>query len=595
MTSKPLPQEVSYSGVKDCGPCFEMVSTNGSNDLSFQNSSGVALQGSRHDFVQLRDAYSSPIFASFLNSSSSISGSKLVQNLQLVVSNKNAEYDSSTAHIVSYGPIYRLLKPHGASSFSTIAPSASFKHPVSSSVTSKPVPTSQNGYKAGFSQIGYDGMQLGNTYNAVTSTYYSRNKPTLSNMVVSSGPIITLVMPNQTNDQLVQTINKTQSSYEPGAPIKPLVTLDQPTVETSKPSEHSQGMNHQRPTSHPQVSNEETGIFQTLKPILAPKHHLPSKDQSTPQSRIEEPRFTQLGNAYSSDTTYKSSSVFKPAQTIYMQQTAKPVQSSQSGFSQDVVYDSSSTAVPLSGSVYRFSRPGYVYGTSASTGTSMYVPSSSTKTGQSDYLQHFYQAGLTFPKVGYHSTSSAVASGDSKYGFVQSGNVYGLTDNVYTSNSQSTVGSSNLSRNPYFISKQGQSSYSTFTPLQPNYKSLPTRYMQMPSKHFSTPFSQKVSVLKHLNQMRNQMSNVHAVTSEGFQNLHHHGSLLNSDPVSSGYVVDQTSNQQGILVKPSQQFFRPLSSLSSPESQPVSSRSWYGPSQPDSGFVLRGSRPVLNF
>ncbi|XP_026788368.2 uncharacterized protein LOC113537884 [Pangasianodon hypophthalmus] len=712
-TSESLPQEVSCSGVKGQGPCSEMVSTGGSNDPSFQAASyngtfsfsGVASQGSRHDIIQLGDAYSSPVFASSLNSSPSVRGSNLVQNLQPVVSNNNAEYDPSTPHIASYGSVYRLLKPHGAYSSSRTVPSASYKLPISSSVTtmSKSIPNGQNGYKPGFSQISYDATQQGDANNSVAATYYSRNKPSLSSMVISSGPMIKFIMPNESNYQLVQTINKAQSSNEPDTSIKPLVTVDLPTTETSKPFEHSQGMIYQRPTSQPQVPNESRcQCPQTVKkPIASPKPHLASKNPSTLQSKTTETRFTHLGNAYSSvDTTHKSSSVFKPAQTTYMQQIAQQL----AGFSQDDVHDSSSTVEPLSGSVY--TRPGYVYGTFVNTGASMYMPSSSAKTVQSNYMQHFYEAGLYFTKVVYGSSSSAVASGDSKDGFTLSGNANSSADNTYTSNSQPTASGSNLSQNPYFIARQGQSSYSMFKPQQPNYKSFPTRYMQIPSKSFNTSFSQKDSVQdsEQLNQMRNQLPDIQAVTSEGFQTWHHSvlvsaplqdsdqskhprkpdsqplisiqshpykpknlfeylsslplpagqsvssnynqlqtgqstgqpesANLTNynpiqtinstskpiqgyhspapslvsqgsvglamprpvSDPLNSGYVVDQASNQSVVLVKPSQQFFRPFSSLlSSPESRPVSSESWYRPSQPDSEFALRSSRPVLNF
>lgn len=626
-----------------------MVSTSGSNDSSFQaasydaSSSGVASQGSRHGFMQLGDVYGSPVFASSLNSSPSVSAS-------------NAEHD--IPRIVSYGSVYRLLKPHGAYTSSRTVPFASYKPPITSSVTtSMSVPNGQNGYK-----ISYDATQLRDAYNSVAATNYLRNKPSLSNMVISSGPMIKFIMPNQSNYQLVQTINKAQSSYESGVPSKPLVTVDQPTVETYKPFEHSQGMNNKRPTSQPQVPNGSGHQSpQTLKPITAPKPPLISKNPSTLQSRTTEPRFTQLGNAYSSaDTTYKPSGVFNPAQTTDMQQTAKPVQSSLqiADIFQDVVHDSSSNAIPLSGSVYMFTRPGYVHGTSVSTGTSMHMPSSSAKKVQSNYMKHFYQAGLSFPKVGYGSALSALASGDSRNGFEQSGDVYGPADNAYNSNSQPTA---SLSQNPYFIARRDQSSYSTFKPLQPNYKSFPTRYMQMPLKSYNTPVSQKVSVQdsKQLNQM-NQMFDDQAVSSEGFQTWHHYGSGLVSDPVQNSdqgkrpqkpdsqplvsiqshpykpkslfdylsglpllaeqsvssaplnvsqgsvglarprsvsdplsNVVDENSYQSVILANPSQQFFRPLSSSHS--SQSGSPESWYGPSQPDSGFAPRGSKPVTNF
>lgn len=663
------PKKVSCSGVKGQGPCLEMVSKEGSNDPSFQAASysaasiGVASAESRQDFMQLGDA-------SFLNSSPSGRGSSLVQNLQPVVTNKNSEYDPSTPHIVSYGPVYRLLKPHGTHSSSRAAPSASYKPPVS---TSKSVLNGQNGYKAGFSQR--------DAYNSVAATYFSRNKPSISSMVITSGPMITFIMPNQSDHQLVQAINKTQSSHKPGAPIKSLVTVDQPAAETSKPFEHSHGMNNQRSTSQLQVSNE--GRYQSSqtvhKLVHAPKIHLASKNPSTPQSRTTE--FTQLEKDYSSpDQTYKPSNVFKAAHTTYLQQIPKPVQSSQqiADFSQGVLYGSSSMAVPLSGSVYRFTRPGY--GTPGSTDTSMHVPSSSAKTVQGDYIQHFYQPGLSFPKIGYGSPSSAVASGETMYDFTQSGNAYGSADNAYTSHSQPSSSSSNLFQNPYFLARQNRSPYSMFMPLRPNHNVFPTGSMQTPSKSFDTPFSQKDSVQdsEHLNQMRNQLSNGHAATSEGFQTWHHYGPVQNDDqgkrlpkpiqshpwkpknlfdylsslslpaeqsvssnynqlqtgqsesvkltghnliqatsstsnaiqgysnpaslhgsqesiglamprPVSSEYVVDQTSNPSGVLVKP----FSSL--LISPENRSVSSENWYGPSQPDSGFAQRGSRRVLNF
>lgn len=701
--SEPLPQEVSCVGVKSHGPCFEKVSTGGSNDPSFQaanndatsSSSGVVAQGSRPDFMQLGDAKGLPVLTSSLNSSASGSRSTLVQNLQPVVTNKSAEYEPSTPRIVSYGSVYRLLKPHGAYSSSRTVPSASFIPPISSSVTtSKVVPNGQNGNMAGFSQSSNDATPQGDTFHFLAATYYARNKPPLSSMI-SSGPIITFIMPNQSDYQHAQPINKAQSGYEPNAHIKPLVTIDHPTAGSSKHFEHSQGMNYQRPTSQPQVANEigwPSPQTNNNKPIV-PKPHLKSKNPSISQSRTTEPRFTQLVNAYSSaDTTNKPVSAFTLAQTTSSNhQISKPVQRSQqlADFPQEV-YDSSSTAVPLSGSVFRFTRPGHVHGTSVSTGTSMYVPPSSAKTEQSNYIQHFYQSGISYPKVGYGSPSSAVDSG---YGFAQLGNAYGLAENTYTSNSQPTSSHANLSQNPYFIARQGQNSYSTFKPPQPNYNSFPTTYMQMPSKSFNTPFSQKDSVQdsEQLHQMWNRMSEVKSVTSEGFQTWHHYGSILNSepvqngdqgkhpqkpiqsctykpknlfdylsslyvpaeqsvssnfnqlqtgqstgqsesvnltnynpiqrthstskaiqgyyspapfhlsqgsvglsrlrsifDPVSSGHVVNQTSNQSGVLVNPSQQFFRL-------ESRPVSSENSYGPSQPDSGFALKGSRPVLNF
>lgn len=669
-----------------------MVSRGGSNDPSFQAASYDATSSGGVSQESKQNAYGLPVFASSLNSNPSVSVSNLVQNMQPNVSNKNAEYDPSIPRVVSYGSVYRLLKPHGAYSSIRTTPSASYNSPLSSSVTSsKFAPTAQNGSQAGYPQINYAATQQGDAYNSMAATYYLRNKPSLRGMVISSGPMITFIMPNQSNDQLIQTTNKSQHGYEPNATIKPLVT-DQPTAETSKPFKYSQGMNDQRSTSRFQMLKNRCQLQQSVKKsIAAPKPHLPSKNASTPESRTTEPRFTQLGNAYSSaDTT---SSVFKAAQSTYIQQTPKPVKSSQqqADISQDV-YDSSSTTVPLSDSVYRFIRPEYVYGTSESTGSSVYMPSSSAKMVQTNYMQHFYQAGPSFSKTGYGSPSSAVASGDSRQGFAESGNVYGSSDNAYTLNSQTTL-SSSKSLNPYFIARQGGISYPMFKPLQSSYKSFLTRYTHTVSAKDSD----------QLNQMSNQMSDVKAVTSEGFQTQQHYSSVLVSDPVqnndhpqkhpqepvsqslesinsrlykpknlfdylsslpipaeqsisetdnqlqpgqsdsanlatsiqtnstsnqiwgyyspaplivsqgsaglsmpnsvsdpvSGRYGVDQTSHQSGVLVKPSQQIFRPLSSssprLNIPESQPVFPGSWYGPLQPDSGIVLRGPRTVLNF
>lgn len=649
-----------------------MVSRGGSNDPSFQAASYDATSSGGASQEAKQNAYGLPVFASSLNANPSVSVTNLVQNMQPNVSNKNAEYDPSIPRVVSYGSVYRLLKPRGAYSSIRTTPSASYNPPLSSSVTSsKFAPTSQNGYQAGYSQINYAATQQGDAYNSMAATYYYlRNKPSLRGMVISSGPMITFIMPNQSNDQLVQTPNKSQHRYEHDATIKPLVT-DQPTAETSKPFKYSQGMNDQRSTSSFQMLKNRCQFQQSVKKsIAAPKSHLASKSTSTPESGTTEPRFTQLGNAYSSaDTT---SSVFKAAQSTYIQQTPKPVKSSQqqADISQDV-YDSSSTTVPLSDSVYRFVRPEYVYGTSESTGSSVYMPSSSAKMVQTNYMQHFYQSGPSFSKTGYSSPSSVVASGDSRQGFAESGNAYGSADNAYTLNSQ-TSPSSSKSLNPYFIARQGGRSYPMFKPLQSNYKSFLTRYTHT----VSTKDSDK------LNQMSNKMSDVKAVNSEGFQTQQHYSSVLVSDPVqnndhpqknpqehvskplesinshpykpknlfdylsslplpaeqsisetdnqlqpgqsdsanlatsiqtnstskqiwgyyspaplfvsqgsaglsmassvsdpvSGGYGVDQTSHWSRVLVKPSQQIFRPLSlspRLNSPESQPVSPGSWY--------------------
>lgn len=656
-TSKPMPQEVSCSDEKGQGPCFQMVSTGGSNDSlllaasynSTSSSSGVAPPGSK----QLGDAYGSPAFASSLKSSPSVNGSNLVQNLQSVVADKSAEYDPSTSRIVSYGSIYRLRKPHGVYSSSRTAVSPSYKPTVSSSVTST---TGQNGYIAGSSQVSNDTTQPGKAYNSGAATY-SRNRLSLGSTVISSGPMIIYIKPNQSDHQLEQPISKGQSNYQPGAPIKSLVTAnqpfaDQPTAETSKP--------YPSPTSQAQVPIliRYQSTLTDNKSMTVPKPHLTSTNPSILQSSTEEPRFTHLEKTHSAvDPNYKPFGVLKPAQTTYMGQISKPVQSSQqlADFSQDIVYDPSSTAVPLSGSVSRFTRP--VHGTSVSAGTSMYAPSSSAK--REHGMQHFYQTGLAFPKVGYGSSSSTVSSGKTRYGLAQSGNGYSATDDAYTSNSQPTFSSSNLSQNPYFVTRHGQRSYSRFASLQPNYKSYPTRYMPMPSKSFITPFSQKDSV-RYSEQLKQMVS---GPVQNGIQSKHPHkpiqsrpykspnlsdytSSLLlpakqpvtsnynkvqtgqsesvnstNYNPIqrmysssksirshynpppllvsqesvgrfARGYVVDQTSNQSGVPAKPSQQVVRPLSSLGSPESWPAS---WYRPSRPDLGFALRGSGPVMIF
>lgn len=586
MTSEPLPQEVSCNGGKGQNPCFEMASTGGSNDLLFQaassgaTSSGLVSQGSMDDFMQLGDIHGVPVFASSLNSSPSVSGSNLVKNLQPVVTNKNAEYDSNTPRIVSYGPVYRLLKPHRAYISSGNMLSASDKPSVSSYVTSKPLSNGQNSYKAGFSRIRYDATQPGDTYNPVPATYISRNKPSLSGMVISSGPIITFIRPNQSDYQLQQTINKTQGSHEPGAPIKSLVTVAEPTAESPVVFEDGQGMNYERPTSQPQVPNESRSQSPQMvnKPITAPKPLLASKNPSIPQSRTTEPRFTQLGNAYSStNKTYKPANV-KVAQATYVQQMSKPVQSSyqRADFSKGVLYNSSSAAVPLTGSVYRFPRPGYIHGTSGSTGTSVYMPSNSAESEQRNYIQQLYQAGLSFPKVGYGSppSSSAVASSETMYGFTESGNAYGSGDDAaYTSNSQPTSSSSNLIQNPYFEVWQGQRSYSMVKPVQPNYKSFPRRYKQMPFKSFNTPFSQKDSVRdsEQLSQMWNWVSPVQDATSEGFQTWHHLGPVLVPDPVQNGDQAEHLQKPvQAHPCKP-KNLFDYLSRLPPPASQTVSS------------------------
>lgn len=648
-TSKPMPQEVSCSDEKGQGPCFQMVSTGGSNDSlllaasynSTSSSSGVAPHGSK----QLGDAYGSPAFASSLKSSPSVNGSNLVQNLQSVVTDKSAEYDPSTSRIVSYGSIYRLRKPHGVYSSSRTAVSPSYKPTVSSPVTST---TGQNGNIAGSSQVSNDTTQSGNAYNSGAATY-SRNRLFLGSTVISSSPMIIYIRPNQSDHQLEQPISKGQSNDQTGAPIKSLMTAnqpfaDQPTAENSKP--------YQRLTSQAQVpiliryQSPPTDD----KPMTVPKPHVTSTNPSTLQLSTIEPRFTHLGKTHSAaDPNYKPFGVFKPAQTTYMGQISKPVQSSQqlADFSQDPVYDPSSTAVPLTGSVPRFTRP--AHGTSVSAGTSMYEPSSSAKTEHG--MQHFYQTGLSFSKV---------SSGKTRYGLAQSGNGYSATDDAYTSNSQPTFSSFNLSQNPYFVARHGQRSHSMFTPLQPNYKSYPTRYMQMPSKSFNTPFSKKDSVYysEQLKQMvsgpvqiSNQSKHPHKpIQSRPYKSTNlsdYMSSLLlpakqpatsnynklqtgqsesvnptNYNPIqrmysssksiqssynpppllvsqgsvgrlARGYVVDQTSNQSGVPAKPSQQFVMPLSSsLSSPESWPAS---WYRPSRPDLGFALKGSGPVLNF
>lgn len=661
--SEPLPQDISCRGAQ--GPCLEKASTGGSNDPSFQaasysaTSSGVGSQRSRRDFMQVGDTL--PL--------------KLDQNWQPVQTSKNAEHDPSTPRIVKYGPVYRFLKPHSAHT-SRIMPSPSYKPPVSSVVTtSQFVP---NGYKDGFSQ--------GNVYNTVVATYASRNKPLLSNMVITSSPMITFIMPNQSDYQLAQTINKTQSSHEPGTPIEPLVTADKPAAETSKPFEHGQEIHYLRPPSQPQVPNESR--FQSphsvRKLIYAPKPQLARKNLPALQSKSTEPGITQLGNAYSSAD--KASNVFKAARTTYIQQTSKPVQGSRqlADFSKSDLYDSGSTAIPSSGSVYRFTRPGYIHGTSGS--SSMHVPSSSAKTEHSNFIQRFYKPGLSFPKVGYGSPSSAVASSETRYDFTQSGKVSSSACDACTLHSQPTSSTSNLFQIPYYLARQGRSSM--FQPLQPDYKSLPTRYMQVPSKGLNTQFS-AIQDSELLNDMRNQASDVQPATSEGFQTWHNYDSVLVSDhvqnddqgallqktiqsrprkpknlsdylsrlplpaeqsvannynqpytgqsngqtesvnhnpiptinstskaiqgfyntvpllgsqgnggfatirPVSSGYVVDQTTNHLGVLVEPFQQSTRPSSSSLS--SQHVSSENWYGPSQADLVFALRGSRPVVNF
>lgn len=679
MTSEALPQEVSCSDVKSQGSCFGTVSRGASYEPSFKaaSSSGGASQDSRND------AYGS-VFASYLNSIPSVSGSK---NMQPVDFNKNAEYEPSTPRVLSYGSVYRLLKPLGAYSSTRTALSTKYKPPISRSVTSsKTAPVGQNGYQTGYSQVNYATTHQGDAYNSMAATYYSRNKPSLKGMVISSGPIITFIMPNQSNEQLAQTIDKAQHKHEPGAPIKPLVAVDQPTAEPSKPFEHSQGLNYQRFSSQLEMpSNSKCHPHQSVKKqVTAPKPYLASP--LTPESTLAaEPSFTQLGNAdRPADTNNKSPIFFKADHSTYMQQTTKPVKSSQqlAVFSQDV-YDPTSTTVSLPDSVYRLTRPKNVYGTSESIRTSGYEPSSSAKTPQSNSIEQLYQA--SFSKVDYSSPSSAVTTGDSRHGFAQSENGYGSADNAYTLNSLATASSSNLLPNPYIIARHGGRSYPMIKPLQPNYKYFPTRYTQMVSVK---DFDQKNLIP--------QMS-VQAVKSEGFQNWQHYGSVMVSDSVqnsdfpqknpqrtvskpldsiqshpykpknlfdylsslplpdeqsrsrtynqlqtgqsksanltssiqthytakqiwgyyspaslllsqgragiamprsvsdpASGHVVDQTGHQSGVLVKPSQQIFRSLTtSPSSPESQPVSPRSWYGPSHPDSGFALRDPRPLL--
>lgn len=503
MTSELLPLDGPCSGVKDHGPCLEMASIGGSNDPSFKaagfgaTSSGVASQRSRHD-------------TSTLISSSSVSGS-----------NKNAEYDPSTPRIVKYGPVYRLLKPHGGHTSSRTVPSPSYKpNPISSTGT-----TSQsvlNGYKAGLSQ--------GNAYNTVAATYVSRNKPLLSSMVITSSPMITFIMPNQSDYQRVQSINKTLSSFEPGTPIKPLVTADEPTAESTEPFELGQETNYLRaPTQH-KVPNE----CRYKSPQNVRKLTYTPKNPSTFQSKPTERRFKQLGNAYSSaDKTYKTSNVFKAAHTTYNQQISKPMQSSQQ-VADSSQSDSGSALVPLSGSVYRFPRPRYVHGTSRS--SSMYVPSINSKTEQSDFVQRFYKPGLTFPKVGYGSPSPAAASSETRYDFKKSGKESGSASGAYTLHSQPTSSSSNLFQMPYFLARQGRSSM--FQPLQANYKSFTTRYMHMPSKSFNTRFP-AVQDSEPLNEMRNQVSGVQSTTSEGFQTRHDDDSVLASDPVQNDDDDDQ--------------------------------------------------------
>ncbi|XP_027023466.1 uncharacterized protein LOC113656397 [Tachysurus fulvidraco] len=674
-TSEPLPQEVSCSGIKGQGSCFGMVSRGSSYDPSFKaaSSSGEASQDSRND------AYGS-LFAS----NPSVSGSK---NMQPVDFNKNAEYEPSTPRVVSYGSVYRLLKPLGAFSSTRTALSTKYEPPISRSVTSsKTAPVGQNGYQTGYSQVDYATTQQGDAYNSMAATYYSRNKPSLKGMVISSGPIITFIMPNQSNEQLVQTIDNAQHKHEPGAPIEPLVAVDQPTAEPSKPFEHSQGLNYQRFSSQLQIpSNSKCHPHQSVKkPVTAPKPYMASP--LTPESRAMEPSFTQLGNAdRPAETSNKSFIFFKAGQSTYMQQTTKPVKSSQqlADFFQDV-YDSTSTTVSLPDSVYRLTRPKNVSGTSESIPTSGYESSSSAKTAQSNYMQQLYQAGPSFSKVDYSSPSSAVTTGDSRHGFAQSGNGYGSADNAYTLNALTAASSSNLPPNPYIIARHGGSSYPMIKPLQPNYKYFPTRYTHM------------VSVKDFIQKNQIPQMSVQAVKSEGFQTWQHYGSVMVSDSVqnsdlpqknpqktvskpldsihahpykpknlydylsslplpdeqsisgtynqlqtgqsksanlttsiqtnymakqiwgyyspaslllsqgragiamprsvsdpASGHVVDHTGHQSGVLVKPSQQIFRSLTSPSSPESQPVYPSSWYGPSHPDSGFALRDPRPLL--
>ncbi|KAI5623005.1 hypothetical protein C0J50_17512 [Silurus asotus] len=642
--------KASCSGVNGQGPCFKMASTGDRNDPSFQATSfsGVASQGSRSSFLQMADA--SPDIAPTLYSRPVISRSNLVQNMQSVVNDKNAEYDPSNPHIASYGSVYRLLKPHNAFSTSRTAPSVSYKPPSRSSIRTT-TGSEPNDYKAGVSKISYDGTQLKDAYNS--ASYISRNKPSLSSMVISSGPIIRFIMPNQSNDLLEQTTNETQSSFEPDGSNKQ-VMFNQPT---SKPFGNTQIITYPRPTSQsqaPQYLPPETIKMQ----IIAPNNHL----APTPQLGTTEPNFRQQGNAYSSaDTTFNPFTVFKPAQTTYMEQTSKQIQSShqQADSPQDIVHDSISTSSPLSGPVYRFTRPDYVYGTSIRTGAYVNMPFSRAKIMQSKKMQD-YQAGRSFPRVGFGSSSSVMASGDSTYGFAQ-------LENAYTSDSQPTAGNSNLIQNPYFKSMQGQSSYSMFKPYQPS-SSLPTWYMQMPSKSFNAPISQRISVQNshpvlvsktvpngdqrkyhqkpdlqtllpfqsHLYTPKNlfylsslplptkqsvssnsnqlqpgKSESAHLANDNAFQTMKFSSKSMrvynsstpslvsqglarlrsDSDRVRNGYVLDQS----GVSVKPSQ-ISRPLSSsISSLKILPVSLGSWYGPSQPDQGFFLRGLRPVLNY
>ncbi|KAI5093339.1 hypothetical protein C0J45_16477 [Silurus meridionalis] len=640
--------KVSCSGVNGQGPCFKMASTGGRNDPSFQaaSSSGVASQGSRSGFLQMAD--DSPDIASTLYSRPAISSSNLVQNMQSVVTDKNAEYDPSNPRIASYGSVYRLLKPHNAFSTSRTAPSVIYKPPSSSSIRTT-TGSEPNDYKAGVSKISYDGTQLKDAYNS--ASYISRNKPSLSSMVISSGPIIRFIMPNQSNDLLEQTTNEAQSSFEPDGSNKQ-VTFNQPT---SKPFGNNQRITYRRPTSQPQAPRYLPP--ETIKmPIIAPNNHL----APTPQFGTTEPNFRQQGNAYSStDTTFNPFTVFKPAQTTYMEQTSKLIQSShqQADSPQDIVHDSSFTSSPLSGSVYR---PDYVYGTSIRTGAYVNMPFSRAKIMQSKKMQD-YQAGRSFPRVGFGSSSSVMASGDLTYSFAQ-------LENGYTSDSKPPAGNSNLIQNPYFKSKQGQNSYTMFKPYQPS-NSLPTWYMQMPSKSFNAPISQKVSVQnshpvlvsetvpdgdqrkyhqkpdfqtllpfqshsftpknlfyylsslplptkRSVSSNSNQLQpgkseSAHLANNNAVQTMNFSSKSMrvynsstpllvsqglarlrsDSDRVRNGYVLDQS----GVSVKPSQ-ISRPLSSsISSSKTLPVSLGSWYGPSQPDLGFFLRGLRPVLNF
>ncbi|KAM9444117.1 uncharacterized protein Hap1MRO34_025203 [Clarias gariepinus] len=492
-TREPLPQEVSCSGIKGQGPCFEMLSTGGSNDPSFQpanynamsSSSGVTSQRSSYGILQLEDNHVLPGFASSFNSISSDSGSNFVQNLQPIGSNK---YFKDDPPFVPYAPVYRLLKPQGVHSSTRTMPYANYNLPISRSVTStsKSIP---NVYKAGFSQISYDTTQQVNAYNSVPATY-SRRKPSLNNMIISSGPMITFIKPNQSKHQPVPVIDQAQNTYEPRAHIKPLVTVDQPPAETSKPFEQSQGINYQRLTSQPSMNQ---------------------------QSRTTDPKFIQQENSYSSsDTTYKPSIFFKPAQTIYLQRISNPLQSGQqlADFSQNDLHEFRPFAFPLNRFVYKFTRPGYDYGRSISTGTSGHVPSNSAKTRESNYNQTFSQSSLFFPMAVYGSPYPAVFSDDSTYSIAQSGKVYGSSD-AYTSNSQPTFSSSSFSQNPYFKARQGQGSYSMFRSLQPIYKYFRTRTRQMPTKSFNTSFSQNDSVQN--SEQLNPISEVQAGYLKGFK------------------------------------------------------------------------------